>query len=237
MAGSDGIKHWRSFGPAEWGHVRDGLLGAAVGGLLPVVLYITIVNTWGFRPAVVAVLTWSALVFFWHRRRTGGIDVFSASAFAFGCVKAAAGLITENERLYLAWPSIENLVYGTTFLGSALVGRPLVALYFQRLYPVPRAVQASHTYRNAFVVVSAAWFCGHLVRAVLRLWLLATLPREVYLFVDAVAGWPITVPLSAFTAWYPVRQLRRIGHELEPQPITPLDAVELVVEESAPSTV
>jgi intracellular septation protein A len=237
MAAPDGIKHWRSFGAAEWGHVRGGLLGAAVGGLFPVALYIATVNTWGFRPAVVAVLVWSALVFVWHRRRTGGVDVFSASAFGFGCIKAAAGIITENERLYLAWPSIENLVYGTVFLGSALYGRPLVAQYFQRLYPVPRSVQASATYRGAFIVVSAAWFCGHLLRAVLRLWLLATLPREVYLLVDAIAGWPITIPLSAFTAWYPLRQLRRVGQELEPQPITSIDAVELAVEESAPSTV
>ena len=89
---------------------------------------------------------------------------------------ASAGLVSNNLWLYLAWPSLENLVYATAFLGSALLGTPLLALYAQRLYPIPAPVRASHAFRRAFIVVSSAWFCGHAVRAVVRLWLLSNLP-------------------------------------------------------------
>jgi hypothetical protein len=84
------------------------------------------------------------------------------------------------------------------------------------------------------------WLFGHSVRAILRLWLLLylQLPLEVYLVVDTVAGWPINFSLFAFTAWYPLRELHRAGFmSVAPQPISALDAVELAVEESAPTTV
>lgn len=233
-----GLKHWRSFGPGEWQHVKEGAIGLVLGSLLPVALFYVAYQTWGFSTAVVLVLTWSAIVFAFHYRRTHGIDVFSATTFVFACIKAAAGLVSQNTTLYLAWPSLENLVYGTAFFVSALVGKPLLALYAQRLYPIPPRVQDSPAFRRAFLVASSAWLVGHSLRAVVRLWLLAHLPLGLYLIADTVAGWPINMALVAFTTWYPLRELRRAGFiSVAPRPIDALDAVELAVEETAPTTV
>jgi intracellular septation protein A len=232
------IKHWRAFGPAEWGHVREGALGLVLGSLVPVGLFYATWRLAEFSTAVLVVLAWSATVFAWHRQRTGKADVFSATTFGFACVKATAGLVSQNPTLYLAWPSLENLIYGTAFFGSALLGAPLLALYAQRLYPIPDHVRRSKTFRNAFIIASAAWLVGHSLRAGLRLYLLSTLPVELYLIADTVAGWPINGSLIAFTAWYPLRRLQQAGFmALQPAPITTLDAVELVVEEAAPGTV
>ena len=232
------MKHWRAFGPAEWRHVREGLVGLVLGSLLPVVVFYGTFRGWGFSPAVLVVLAWSAAVFAWHLRRTGGADVFSATTIALACVKAGAGLASQNPTLYLAWPSLENVAYGSAFLGSALLGRPLLALYAERIYPIPDNVRASKTFRHAFLVTSSAWFCGHGLRAVVRLWLLFTLPLELYLIADTVAGWPINVSLVAFTTWYPLRALRRGGMLaiIEPKPLSAADAVELALEEAAPGT-
>jgi intracellular septation protein A len=232
------VKHWRSFGAAEWGHVKEGAIGLALGSLLPVALFYVGYQTWGFQAAVVIVLAWSAAVFAWHYRRTGGADVFSATTFGFACVKATAGLVSQNPWLYLAWPSLENVIYGSAFFGSAVLGRPLLALYAQRLYPIPPRVRQSSTFRRAFLIASGAWLCGHALRAIVRLWLLNNLPLGLYLIADTVAGWPINVSLVAFTAWYPLRELRRAGFmSVTPREITTLDAVELAVEEAAPGTV
>src|ERR1700737_1251115 len=131
------IKHWRAFGVAEWGHVKEGALGLVLGSVLPVLLFYVAYRTWGFSAAVVVVLTWSAAIFAWHYRRTRGADVFSATTFGFACVKATAGLVSQNQTLYLGWASVENMIYGVAFFGSALWGRPLLALYAQLLYPIP----------------------------------------------------------------------------------------------------
>jgi intracellular septation protein A len=232
------VKHWRSFGPAEWHHVKEGVIGLVLGSLLPVAWFYVTYRLWGFSPAVVVVLVSSALVFAWHRRRTGGADVFSATTFGFACVKALAGLASQNTWLYLAWPSLENVVYGTAFFGSALLGRPLLALFAERLYPIPPAVRQTHVFRRAFLVASAAWLLGHSARAVLRLYLLAHLPLELYLIADTVAGWPINITLVAFTTWYPLREMRRAGLlDAPPRTLDALDVVDLAVEEAEPSTV
>lgn len=232
------MKHWRSFGAAEWRHVRDGTLGLLLGSVLPVALFYVSIRSWGFSPAVVIVLVWSAVIFAWHYHRTGGADVFSATTFVFACIKAVAGLASQNQWLYLAWPSLENVIYGTLFFGSALLGRPLLALYAQRLYPITPEVRNSTPFHRAFLVVSAVWLVGHSLRAVLRLWLLSLdLPLEVYLPLDTVAGWPINISLVAFTAWYPLRELHRAGFMTEPKELSTIESAELAVEESAPTTV
>ena len=233
------LKHWRSFGPADWAHVKDGVIGLVLGSLLPVCLFYAGYQLLGFSAAVLIVLIWSALVFAWHYRRTRSADVFSATTFGFACIKAVAGLASQNTWLYLAWPSLENMVYGIAFFGSALIGKPLLALYAERLYPIDAEIRGSRTFQRAFLVVSAVWLCGHTLRAVLRLWLLSLpLPLSVYLVLDTVAGWPINAGLVAFTAWYPLRQLRAAGYmQVTPAPLSTMEAVELAVEESAPSTV
>jgi intracellular septation protein A len=224
---------------AEWSHVKDGVLGLVLGSLLPVCLFYVGYQTLGFSAAVLIVLGWSALVFAWHYHRTHAADVFSATTFGFACTKAVAGLASQNTWLYLAWPSLENMIYGIAFFGSALIGRPLLALYAERLYPIDAEIRSSATFQRAFLVVSAVWLCGHTLRAVLRLWLLSLpLPLSVYLVLDTVAGWPINISLVAFTAWYPLRQLRAAGYmSVAPAELSTMDAVELVVEETAPTTV
>lgn len=215
MSSSDGavttMKHWRAFGPAEWRHVAEGAKGLALGTVLPVVLFYATLRLWSFTAAVVVVLAWSSLVFGWHRWRTAHSDVFSAVTFCFACFQALIGLLSQDPTVYLAMPSLENVCFGSAFLGSALFGRPLLALYARRLYPIPVAVQRSEAFRRAFLIVSAGWFVALGLRALVRLWLLLSLPLEWYLVVNTVAGWPFNVGLVLFTVWYPVRQLRRAG--------------------------
>lgn len=166
--------------------------------------------------------------------------MFSASTFGFACVKAVAGLISQNQTLYLAWASVENMIYGLAFFGSAVLGRPLLAVYAQRLYPIPVSVRGSAAFRRAFLITSAVWLCGHTLRAAVRLWLLLYLQLDlpVYLVVDTMAGWPINMSQFVFTAWFPLRELRRAGFmSVTPRRIGVGDAVELAVEESAPTTV
>src|SRR5207244_918353 len=112
-----------------------------------------------------------------------------------------------------------------------MLGRPLLALYAQRLYPIPPGVRQSATFRRAFLITSAAWLAGHSLRAVVRLWLLNNLPLELYLIADTVAGWPINISLATLTAWYPLRELGRAGvMSVAPRELTALDAGEVGAE-------
>ena len=113
------IKHWRRFGPEEWGHVREGGLGLLLGSLLPVGLFYFTFRVWGFTVAVLAVLAWSGLVFAWHRRRTGGADVFSATTFGFACTKALAGVVSQNQTCEAEGGIV--VILAGSFFGTATV--------------------------------------------------------------------------------------------------------------------
>jgi hypothetical protein len=100
------------------------------------------------------------------------------------------------------------------FLVTAWLGRPVLAMYARRLYPIPGAVSNSEAFRHGFLVASLAWAVVSLLRAGLRLWLVAALPLELFLVVDSVIGWPLYLALICFSAWYPLRVLRLDGHVL-----------------------
>lgn len=232
------IKDWRAFGDREWKHVSEGAQGLALGSAVPAVIFYLLYRFWEFLPAVLAVLTWSAAVFWLHRRRTRHADVFSATTFAFACVSATVGVVTQDPVLYLAAPSFENLVYGLIFLGTALAGRPLLGQFARRLYPIPPRVEHAPEFRRAILFTSLVWFIGLAGRAVVRLWLISlwvadVLTLELYLVLNTVSGWPFNLGLVAFTVWYPVRAMKRAGL-MESPPIAAIADVEASVEEATP---
>jgi intracellular septation protein A len=205
------VLEWYDFGGAEWAHVRDGAFDFALGTLVPVAGFYVAYRLLTFDAAVILILVWAGTILARHYWRTRELDVFSLTTLVLACVKAAAGLVSNDVRLYLVWPSIENLLYGTTFLVSAWLGHPVLALYARRLYPIPAAVTRSHTFRRGFVVASLAWAIVSLVRAGLRLWLVASLQVGLFLLVDSVIGWPMYMAMLWFSAWYPLHVLRRDG--------------------------
>jgi intracellular septation protein A len=213
------VRHWRTFGRAEWRHVGDGVLGFVFGQALPLLSFYLALKFLSFTAAVLIVLAWSTVVFGLHLRRTREADIFSAATFAFALLEAIVGLWSQNLLLYLATPSLKNLIYALAFLGSAFVGRPLLGLYGHRLYPVPVEVQQSATYRRAFEITSFVWAGGLTLRGLARLTLMATLPLELYLVVDnTVVGWSFSMFLVSFSVWFPLRRLRQAGliHETVP---------------------
>lgn len=229
------VKDPRAFGRAEWRHVLDGVIGFVLGSAVPLALLYGSYRLFSFSAAVVVVLLWSTGVFVVHRARTGGWDIFSAWTFAFALIEAIVGLWSQNLLLYLATPSLKNLAWGVSFLGSALLGRPLLVAYAERLYPIPGEVKQTQVFRSAFLVVSSVWFFGMLIRGSARLWLLANVSFETYLLVDnTVVGWTISAFLLSFTVWYPLRQMARAGLYQRGKPICVLTHVADGLEAASP---
>jgi intracellular septation protein A len=208
------VLEWYDFGRAEWTHVGDGTLRFALGIALPVAAFYPIYRLLSFQLAVVVVFGWAAGVCMWHYSRVRRLDVFSLTTMLLACVKVGAGLLSGDERLYLVWPSVENVLYGTAFVASALAGYPLLARYAQQVYPIPRVVSRSGAFRHAFLVASIAWGLVSLMRASMRVLLVVHLPVDLFLVADTLMGWPVYLALIWFTAWYPLRVLRQDGHVL-----------------------
>lgn len=60
-------------------------------------------------------------------------------------LQAVIGLVADSERVYLAQPVLVSGAWGTTFLVSALLGKPLAARFADEMFPFPPEVRASGT--------------------------------------------------------------------------------------------
>lgn len=201
------VRHWRDFRREDWLHVRGGVLGALFGTVLPLASFYAAYRLATFTLAVVLVLAWSLAVFLGHLRRTRRADIFSLTTMLLACLKAAAGLASQSLTLYLLWPSIENLIYAGVLLGSALLGRPVLAAYAERVYPIPASLRATPRFKAVMLRASAVWAGGNLLRAVTRPLLLASLTLAPFLAADTALSWVIGAAMVGFTVWYPLRAL------------------------------
>lgn len=147
-------------------------------------------------------------------RRFDGFAALMAVMFGLGL---ALTLATGDPRVTLAKDSVVTGVIGVAFLGSCVVGRPLMHALARRMLPEARQAEAderwqnSPRYRRRLVVMSAVWGAILLTEAVVRIVLVYTLP------VDVMFGLSHVLQLSAIglaVLWsiaYGKRAKRRAG--------------------------
>lgn len=124
-------------------------------------------------------------------------------------VQAVVGLVADSERVYLAQPVLVSGAYGTAFLVSAAVGKPLAARFADEMFPFPAEVRASATFRRTFARISVAWGAYLLFRSGLRLAMLSMSSVEGFLLVNFATGVPFTALLMSWSVWYGIRSFRR----------------------------
>ena len=203
--------------PSVWSVLRESAPRFGREGFVPAWTFYAVWRWQGFvagiaaGTAVAAVLCLVAL----RSSRRGVLVWISLGAVL---VQAVIGLATGSARLYLAQPAIVGLVMGGALLGSAALGRPLVALIASDLYPLPQPVRDGLTARRTFTVLTAVWASYLLARAVLRLAVLATGTIEAFLVISFVTGAPLTATLIVWSVAYTVRSVRAVAATLPTDP-------------------
>jgi intracellular septation protein A len=115
-------------------------------------------------------------------RRLDGFAVLMGATFGIGLVLT---LITGDPRIALAKDSVMTGVIGVAFLGSCVVGRPLMFAMARRVLPEARQAEADDRWRNdpgyrrRLVVLSLIWGVILLAEALVRIVLVYTLPVDV----------------------------------------------------------
>lgn len=115
-------------------------------------------------------------------RRFDGFAGLMAAMFGIGL---ALTLATGDPRVILAKDSVVTGVLGLTFLGSCVVGRPLMYALARRMLPPERQAEADTrlrtdpAYRRRLVTMSAVWGVILLAEALVRVVLVYALPVDV----------------------------------------------------------
>jgi intracellular septation protein A len=181
------------------------LLRDALGPLLAFYLGWKLV---GLAVGVVAALTIGLLAVL-AARREGRPGAIVRLVLAIVLVRATVGLIGHSTTVYFAQDVALDTALGTAMLGSLALGRPLAAVFAADVYEFSPEMRAAPAYQEVFTRITAAWGAFFLVRAAIRVVVLATSSTDAYVLAAAILDAPGLLAMMAWSISYSVRAFRR----------------------------
>jgi hypothetical protein len=174
--------------------------------LVPVALFLVLLEFAGTRVALVGALAWSLLALARRRRqgrRTSGLLVLTTVGLA---ARTFAALLTGSLVIYFIQPTVATALVGLSFLGSVVVGRPLVERLILDVCPMDEATRCHPTLRRFFAHVSLWWAFTSMVNFGITLWLLLYHSPATFLLVKSMLG-PLTTTITLSVAYLWFRNL------------------------------
>jgi hypothetical protein len=180
-------------------NVRDALRHALPniieGKLVPVVLFVGLLELTGATWALLAALAW-ALGSMGYRRATGrrvpGLVVLSTVTLT---ARTIAALASGSMIVYFLQPTITTVLVGLAFMVSVVVGTPLAMRLACDVLPFDDATREHPIVHRFFVRLSAVWAVTSLINASITVWLLFTQSTTTFVLVKSVLG-PATAAVT-----------------------------------------
>lgn len=112
-----------------------------------------------------------------------------------------------------------NIAYGAAFLGSALIGRPVVGAIYAAVDGLDKRWREDPRLRRIFIYASVGWSLVFASRAVVQGVLYAMDRPGLLAATKLLMGWPLTIAAVALTVAY-VKRARRRADGLAAAPVT-----------------
>jgi hypothetical protein len=204
--------------------LRHALPNVIEGKIIPVVLFVGLLELTGATWALLSALAWS-LASIGYRRATGrrvpGLIVLSAVALA---ARTIAALASGSMFVYFLQPTVTTVLVGLAFMASVAMGNPLAMKLACDVLPFDDETTSHPLVRQFFVRLSALWAVTSMVNASITIWLLLTQSTTTFVLVKSVLG-PATagVTIGIGVIWFRLT-LMRSGTKLVWSPSRPAPA-------------
>ena len=101
-----------------------------------------------------------------------------------------------------------DALIGAIVLGLLARGRPLAAMFADEVFPLPREMSESDTFRRAMGTITAVWGVYFLARALVRLAALLALSTDSYVLVAGLSDAPFLIGILAWSVHHTTRAFR-----------------------------
>ena len=155
-----------------------------IGNFLPLIVFIPVNVVYGLRWAIAAT-TGLTLAFTLYQRRSGGQT--SKAGFvpvAFIAIPGLFGILLKSQVAVFGPHLLFPLIIGLLFLGSALVGRPVLGLLAQAVWPQPASVRRDRVFARRLVLLTLLLGVSHLIVVLLGFWLLVNSSANTFVAVN-----------------------------------------------------
>ncbi|MFN8525164.1 MAG: VC0807 family protein [Chloroflexota bacterium] len=194
-----------------WPALRDGIARFGLGAVLPVAVFYAVFRAYGPTAGIAAGVSVSTAMLLVQLRKLRRLDPIVIIPMAIIVVQGATALLLDSVELYLLIPAVENCVWGTLLLASALLRRPMVSAVVRELRLLPRGARHGTALDTPFTVLTIVWGVAAFVKAAIRLTLLGQLSIEMFLVTATLFNTVINGSLVAFSCWLCMRAVRRSG--------------------------
>lgn len=145
---------------------------------------------------------------FVHEQRQGRPAMVVRLALILVAIRASVGLSSGSATVYLAQEVAVDMLLGATVLASLARGRPFASWFASEIFPLPREMRESDTFRHAMRTITVVWGVYFLARALVRLMALLTLSTDLYALVIALSDAPFLIAILAWSVYHTVSAFR-----------------------------
>jgi hypothetical protein len=181
---------------------RRGLPGIVEASLVPSVIFLIVTALFAATTAMVAVLVWGLGIML--HRLLRGKEVPSLLVLAmFGLtLKTLVGVVSGSTFAYFLQPVATTLGVGAMFIGSVVVGRPLIARIAHDFCPISPEVASRPSVTRLFAGLTILWASVQLVNAGATVGMLLTMPTTLYVVVRPAASLALSAAAITITVWW-----------------------------------
>lgn len=168
--------------------LRHALPNVVEGKIVPVVLFVGLLELTGSTWALLAALAWSLSSVSYRRatgRRIPGLIVLSTVALT---ARTIAALASGSMFVYFLQPTVMTVFVGVAFMTSVALGNPLAHRLACDVLPFDDATASHPLVRQFFMRLSVLWAMTSMVNASITIWLLLTQSTTTFVLVKSVLG-------------------------------------------------
>jgi hypothetical protein len=208
---------WVGRTPVELGLPESFGIGAVVrrsgprlvrDGVGPLAMFFAGWKLVGLLAGIAAAVAFGLAVFV-HERRQDRPAAVVRLALVLVAIRATVGLTSGSATAYLATEIGIDAVLSCVVLGSLASKRPFASWFAGDVYPFPRELLESESYRQAMRVITSVWGIYFLIRGLVRLTALLTLSTNSYVLVVALSDAPFLIGLLGWSVYYTIGVFRR----------------------------
>jgi hypothetical protein len=188
---------------------RHALPNLLEGSLVPVALFLVMLQVLGLQGAMIAALAWSYGAILRRvvtRQRMPGLLVIGAVTLTARSVLAFA---TGSSVVYFLQPTLGTALVAGAFLLSVPLGRPLAQRLATDFCPIPPHVMAEAHVRRCFLRITLLWAVIGFVNAAVALWLQFSQSVGTFVLTKSLASAALTAIAIALSVWWFKRSVAR----------------------------
>jgi hypothetical protein len=182
-------------------HSRRSILGAVIrrsgphvieASVIPAVLFYGCLVGIGLHAAYLGVLAWSFGAFALRVCRGRSVPPLLVLTMIGISVRTVVAIISGSSFVYFVQPVLSTVAMSLVFLGSVVIGRPLIATLAHEFWPLTPEDTSCPGVNRLFRDLTVLWAGINLATAVTTMLLLTFLPLAAFVAVKQVAGLAIT---------------------------------------------